>query len=277
MDNIDIFIYFLYCEFVQSSSGQALRFGILSVTISGKEFDVSTEDTQHKYPRADAEALISKMLEEVRSISDPALLNEIRSQFRSKVPFHLRSYFAAALILRTLGISAGSAKFQPEGARRERLPDAKRNGKRQPSADAAKPGLFSRKTASEKPEKDAPRLAKGTYTGEGTTLFFSMGRRQRFTAQNVLRVLSGITGIEESDIGAIRTFDNYSFVNVHPAAADLIIQDADGTSYKGRKLTVNRARARKDEVRTETRADGSDDSSSDAAPGKRDASGNPIE
>ena len=97
--------------------------------------------------------------------------------------------------------------------------------------------------------------------GEGTSLFFSMGRRQRFTAQNVLRILSAISGIEESDVGAVRTFDNYTFVNVHPAAADLIIQDSDGTLIKGRKLTVNRARPRKEESRAgkpDSRGEGGD-------------------
>ncbi|HSV56617.1 MAG TPA: DbpA RNA binding domain-containing protein, partial [Magnetospirillaceae bacterium] len=80
----------------------------------------------------------------------------------------------------------------------------------------------------------------------------------RFTSENVLRVLSGISGIEESDVGAIRTFDHYTFVNVHPAAADLIIQDADGASFKGRKLAVNRARPRKEDEKSgkpETRSD----------------------
>jgi hypothetical protein len=227
-----------------------------------KEFDVSTEDTQHGFPAAEAEALIGKILEDVRSIRDPAILNACRSLFRSRVPFHLRSYVAAALILRALGASAGPRRTVPAPAPVPNRAAAPKGGRRSPLAAPVKTGAPSAKPGTEDaPESADLRIRKGSYTGEGTTLFFSMGRRQRFTAQNVLRVLSGISGLEESDIGSIRTFDNYTFVNVHPAAADLVIQDADGTSFKGRKLAVNRARPRKEESRSgkpEDRTEGDD-------------------
>lgn len=217
-----------------------------------KEFDVSTEDTQQGFPASEAEALIGKILEEVRSIRDPAILNACRSLFRSRVPFHLRSYAAAALILRAVGASAGPSRAAPPSAPRPRPSAPRKDGKQPGGAVPEKPSTPSSKAeAPEKPEASNLRIRKGTYSGEGTTLFFSMGRRQRFTSQNLLRVLSGIAGLEESDIGAVRTFDNYTFVNVHPAAADLIIQDADGTTFKGRKLAVNRARPRKEETRAE--------------------------
>ncbi len=221
---------------------------------------MSTEDTQQGFPAAEAEALIGKILEEVRSIRDPAILNACRSLFRSRVPFHLRSYAAAALILRSLGVSAGPSRSVPAAAPRSKPSVGLKGGKRPPEGISGKPGVPPGK-GGDQPEPSDLRIRKGSYTGEGTTLFFSMGRRQRFTAQNILRVLSGISGLEESDIGIIRTFDNYTFVNVHPAAADLIIQDADGTVFKGRKLAVNRARPRKDETRpgkSEARPDGED-------------------
>lgn len=211
---------------------------------------MSTEDTQQGFSAAEAEALIGKILEEVRSIRDPAVLNACRSLFRSRVPFHLRSYAAAALILRSLGVSAGPRRTVPVPVPGPKQASAPKGGRRSPGAAPGKPGAPSGKAGAEDAHESPDlRIRKGSYSGEGTTLFFSMGRRQRFTAQNVLRVLSGISGLEESDIGSIRTFDNYTFVNVHPAAADLIIQDADGTSFKGRKLAVNRARPRKEEAR----------------------------
>lgn len=216
-----------------------------------KEFEVSTVDKQQGFPAPEAEALIGKILEEVRSIRDPAVLNACRSLFRSRVPFHLRSYAAAALILRSLGVSAGSFRAAPAPAPRPKPEARSGTGKRTPEGVSAASGIKAGKGGpSDQSETADLRIRKGSYSGEGTTLFFSMGRRQRFTVQHVLRVLSGISGLEESDIGAIRTFDNYTFVNVHPAAADLIIQDADGTSFKGRKLAVNRARPRKEEARS---------------------------
>mgnify|MGYP001358323920 CR=1 FL=1 len=211
---------------------------------------MSTVDKQQGFPAEEAEALIGNVLDEVRSASDPALLNACRSLFRSRVPFHLRSYVAALLVLRSLGVTSGSPRPEP-AARRGTAPGGPKGGRRPPEDGSRKPEPPHPKGGSEEvPETADLRIRKGSYAGDGTTLFFSMGRRQRFTAQNVLRVLSGISGIEESDVGSIRTFDNYTFVNVHPAAADLIIQDADGTVFKGRKLAVNRARPRKEEARS---------------------------
>lgn len=244
-----------------------MRFHPVSANMETKEFDVSTEDTQHGFPAAEAEALIGKILEDVRSIRDPAILNACRSLFRSRVPFHLRSYVAAALVLRALGASAGPRRSVPVPAPGPNRVAAPKGEKRSPGSAPGKPGAPSGKAGTENALESADlRIRKGSYSGEGTTLFFSMGRRQRFTAQNVLRVLSGISGLEESDIGSIRTFDNYTFVNVHPAAADLIIQDADGTSFKGRKLAVNRARPRKEESRPgrpEDRPEGEEETEGD--------------
>lgn len=212
---------------------------------------MSTVDKQQGFPAEEAEVLIGNVLDEVRSVRDPALLNACRSLFRSRIPFHLRSYAAAALILRSLGVPAGTSRAAPAPVPHPIPAQGPKGGRRAPEGSSGKSGTLPGKSAAgEQAGSSDLRIRKGSYAGEGTTLFFSMGRRQRFTAQNVLRVLSGISGIEESDVGSIRTFDNYTFVNVHPAAADLIIQDADGTVFKGRKLSVNRARPRKEETRS---------------------------
>ncbi len=214
---------------------------------------MSTEEMKKDFPQSDADALISKVLEDVRAVRDPSILNACRSLFRSRIPFHLRSYAAAALVLRSLGAGiegGGPGKRAPKGRTGRGAGDGRA---RRPPEGAGKPGFppaVKGGASAPEPGLEGQRLKRGRYAGEGTTLFFSMGRRQRFTAQNILRVLSDVSGIEETDIGAIRTFDNYSFVNVDPAAADLIIQDVDGTLVKGRKLVVNRARPRKEEMKT---------------------------
>lgn len=212
------------------------------------------EEPRKSFPREDAKVLIDNLLEEVRSVSNPVALNDCRSLFRSRVPLHLRSYVASALILKSLGIESVPRKngkgFRPKGHDRE-APIRKDGQTPGPLADRGPSSSQKPRPESKSVSEEESRLRKCLFAGEGTTLFFSMGRRQRFTAQNVLRVLSNISGIEETDIGRIRTFDNYTFVNVHPAAADLLIQDLDGTQYKGRKLVVNRARARKEDSKTE--------------------------
>jgi RNA recognition motif-containing protein len=75
--------------------------------------------------------------------------------------------------------------------------------------------------------------------------------------------------------------DNYSFIQVRSSAADTIIEALNGQSFRGRILSVNYARPRKDEGEenrecplSETHEDGADVSEQDGFPDDREA-GNP--
>ena len=50
--------------------------------------------------------------------------------------------------------------------------------------------------------------------------------------------------VEQSELGEIRVLDSYSFVEVPEAVADDIIAALSGTSFKGRRITVDFARAK---------------------------------
>jgi ATP-dependent RNA helicase DeaD len=52
--------------------------------------------------------------------------------------------------------------------------------------------------------------------------------------------------VVEEQIGDIRTMDNYSFINIDPAAEETAIQVLGSSEYKGRLLTVNRAKKKDD-------------------------------
>jgi hypothetical protein len=52
--------------------------------------------------------------------------------------------------------------------------------------------------------------------------------------------------VSREDIGAIRILDNYSFIQVRDTAADAIIEALNGMSFRGRVLSVDYARTRKD-------------------------------
>jgi hypothetical protein len=67
--------------------------------------------------------------------------------------------------------------------------------------------------------------------------------------REILGCIISNTSLSRDDIGAIRIFDNYSFVQVRTAAADEIIEALNGQSFRGRSLVVNYARTRKDEAK----------------------------
>ena len=82
---------------------------------------------------------------------------------------------------------------------------------------------------------------------ESKRLFFSVGRSRRVFPREILGLINTRTEIPREDIGAIRILDNYSFVQVRDTVAETIIEALNGMNFRGRPLTVNYAKSRKDE------------------------------
>jgi hypothetical protein len=192
------------------------------------------------------EALIDEIMEELRVPANIPVLHECRTLFRRKVPLTMRAYVAAALAYRfsdsgNTGSSRQSRKDQPE------------QKAARPEARKAPQGASPRS-----PQRDIhPEIQKETqrepsrenrYHGEGVVLFVGAGRRQRFYARIALRMLIDSGQVQEEQIGDIRTMDNYSFINVDPMAEETAIRVLGGTEYKGRLLTVNRAKKKEDQA-----------------------------
>ncbi|MDR2073156.1 MAG: DbpA RNA binding domain-containing protein [Spirochaetaceae bacterium] len=172
---------------------------------------------------------IHRLLEEIHTEADPVLLNRCRSIFRREVSFFHRSYMAAYLLL--LAEEGPGAKFRSRGAA----------GK-----DERSPGRGGRKGIDTSKERSAetPR-----FLGEedSVRLFISIGRSRKVFPREILSLIGAKTQVSRNDIGAIRILDNYSFCQVRTAQADAIIQALNGQVFRGKTLTVNYARNRREE------------------------------
>jgi hypothetical protein len=82
---------------------------------------------------------------------------------------------------------------------------------------------------------------------ESTRIFISIGRNRRVFPREILGLIGAKTQISKDDIGLINILNNYSFVQVRTGVAEEIIAALNGINFRGRTLTVNHARARKDE------------------------------
>lgn len=174
-------------------------------------------------------------LARVVALHGPETLQECRALFRKRVPLHLRAYTAAALLMEGLAApTAAAGAGRGKGARRGdgKLPAGK--GERQREPKRAEP------TAPSSP----PARREHRYMGEGPSIFISAGRRQRLYARVILDMLYALPGIAEQSIGELRIMDNYSFVTIDPAVEDLVIAGLNGKEFRGRPLSVNRAKKR---------------------------------
>jgi hypothetical protein len=176
---------------------------------------------------------IRSMLDEIQTEAEPQLLNQYRSIFRKEVPFFRRSYLAAYLLL----LAEQGKTF---GRRRDsRCFEDKRGNFRQELS--GKDGEWREDFKSQEelyvlPEEEAARL------------FISIGRNRKVFPREIIGLLSTKAQVTRGDIGGIRILDNYSFVQVRTAVADTVIQTLNGQNFRGKTLTVNYARPKKDDA-----------------------------
>ncbi len=213
------------------------------------------------------DAFLDGILAELEEPADPAALIEIRAAFRKRVPFSKRSYAAAALILRAAGLSRGPARpakdqsfalptrDQPKGAKGGRPgSDEGRRPKKEARAKLAR----HERPRDERPRDERPRAEgqdegrasgppRARFLGEGTTLFFSMGKRQRFYPRILIDLAMDVGGLAPEAIGEVRAFDNYSFADIDPERASALISALDGYEFRGRKLSVGPAKKREEQ------------------------------
>jgi hypothetical protein len=169
---------------------------------------------------------IAEALEKTYNQADPKLLSQYRSIFKKEVSFFRRSYFTAYLLMEL---------------------DQGRDGK--PVGFREKNSRKFQKPIQEKDDGNRQENRKVLPEDESIRLFVGIGRSRRVFPREILGFIISKTSVSRDDIGAIRIFDNYSFVQVRTALADEIIEALNGESFRGRSLVVNYARARKDEAK----------------------------
>ena len=205
-----------------------------------------SEQAAKRLPQEALDAFLDGILAELEEPSDPAALKEIRAAFRKRVPFSKRSYAAAALILRAAGLSRAPSRNPAKdqgfaiGSR-----EANREAKRGPKAPRGDAPRDPRPPRPEGPEEGRPPRPR--FTGEATTLFCSMGKRQRLYPRILIDLAIDVAGLSPESLGDVRAFDNYSFVDVDPEKAQALISALDGYDFRGRKLSISLAK-KKDEA-----------------------------
>ena len=143
---------------------------------------------------------------------------------------------------------AASAAGEP---RRERSAERRRRPRREtePAAEAAEPADAASAAGEARQERSAEQRRRPRReiepAAEGLSrLFVSIGRNRRVLPDDLAELISDSVAVEQSELGEIRVLDSYSFVEVPEAVADDIIAALSGTSFKGRRITVDFARAK---------------------------------
>jgi ATP-dependent RNA helicase DeaD len=190
--------------------------------------------------------LRTRRLELTRAALRECLLEDDLEQFRSVVEaltdeFDVMEVALAAVKLahETSGTTVDDEEI-PQIALR---PEREARGRREPRGRDAKGREFRDRGEHGRDRRDREAARPARSRSAGTTyLFIGLGRRAGIRPQDLVGAITGETRVSGRDIGAIEIADRFSLVEVPAAAADEVIRQLRGTTFKGRKATVRRDR-----------------------------------
>ncbi len=176
-------------------------------------------------PSGEITAALERMVATVREREDPVELKEYRALFKKHVPFNLRGYVTAYMV----------KELARAGARPDRTADGRRGEQRRRSRREPEPAAATPRARPRREAEPAAGLRR---------LFVSIGRNRRVQPDDLAELISGSVAVDRSELGEIKVLDSYSFVEVPEAVAQDTISALSGTSFKGRRITVDFARAK---------------------------------
>jgi hypothetical protein len=197
---------------------------------------------------------IALVLDKLKTDVDLDVLKEYREVFKKEVSFFTRSWAAAYLLM----------YFDHEGnqaAMRRRPADASdtqsgagfrgykdrpaKNRRTQPEYRPV--GARQDSVSGRTPDKNGDSARQYPLADEDSKcIFISIGRNRRVFPREILGLIIARTGVSRDDIGTIRILENYSFVQVRDTITERIIESLNGYVFRGRTLTVNFAKTRKE-------------------------------
>jgi hypothetical protein len=173
---------------------------------------VSDDTAASKFNEKTLDAFLEGLLEELKHPQDARLLEDVRRAFRKKVPFHLRSYASALMILRAAGIyRTKSSKKVPQETHQEQTRVEQR-------AETENKGMVS--------------------------LFVSMGKRHHLKPLDLKKKIAERTGLSPDMLGRVHILENYSFIEVPMSEAQRIVSAMVGTELNGRSIEIKPAKKR---------------------------------
>jgi hypothetical protein len=196
--------------------------------------------TKMAFDKENVKQKIAVLGEKINAEVDPRILDEYRILFKKGFSFFRRSWAAAYLLML---YDQGFVPGRERGSFRSRSRSSSWEGKEKVQAEA--PGKRDEGESGGRVVDSVPRpfLAEE----ESRRLFISVGRNRHVFPREILGLIITRAQVAREDIGMIRILDSYSFVQVRDTVADKIIEALNGTQFRGRSITANYARLKREE------------------------------
>ncbi len=179
---------------------------------------------------------LERIMRRIREEENLEDLARLRSLIRKQVPLLMRSYVTAYLLKSQLPrMGAEAAAAPPEQKERQR---AEPRGRQKPERAAERAaGRGADRGAADK---------GGAGEGKLIQLFVSIGRNRRVFPRDLSGLFLEKLKLRADEIGSVRVFDKYSFVEIARARAEEAISRLSGSDFKGKTITVNFAKKKEE-------------------------------
>lgn len=172
---------------------------------------------------------IMRMVREEENLDELAAM---RTLVKKHVPILMRSYVLAYLVKSSLpAMTAQQTRPAPAGEKRPKPPELR--GRQRPEETPKPAGR----------PQDRPQ---GEGRGKYTQLFVSIGRNRRVYPRDLSTFFQEKLSLHPEEIGAVRVFDKYSFVEISTGRAEDAIRRLSGSDFKGKNITVNFAKKKEE-------------------------------
>lgn len=206
------------------------------------------DNAASKFNEKTLDAFLEGLLDELKHPKDAKLLEEVRRAFRKKVPFHLRSYASALMILRAAGIYRQKSVRQVPQDQIQHQP-AKREQFKNEQGRIEEPRTNSLHSMQAQNELNQSEFSGSEHTHkEMISLFVSMGKRHHLKPKELKKLIAERTGISLDSLGRLHLLENYSFIEVPAAESQRIIDAMAGAELNGRAIEIKPAKKRSESV-----------------------------
>ncbi len=214
-----------------------------------QDFGVIMEKENNPEDSAVVRGSLERIIRAIKEDEDLEKLTSLRAVIRKEVPLFMRTYLAAYLLKSALPLlqGQGPAPAAPQKAPEARPPRAERprQGREGERRQHQRPGR-GREPARQEQRAQAPQ--RGPEGSAFTQLFVSIGRNRRVFPKDLGAFFTESLGLAAGEIGTVRVFDKYSFVEISPARAAAAIEKLSGAQFKGRPITVNFAKKKEEKT-----------------------------
>jgi hypothetical protein len=212
-----------------------------SISMAGKRRNDYIEDPQ------ELQARLKELVTRIHEEEDPHEMTAYKRFVKQNVSVFARGYLTAYLVKMLVegdGLSGRSSSSRPRRERADRPGRGERSGRGDRAPRGERPARAER---SESDTRSGDDETVGNVAPEDRhTLFVSVGKNRRVYPKDFVALFAEIDGVDGEHIGQIKILDNYSFVDVDKSVSETIIERYNGYDFRGRKLTVNHARAKKE-------------------------------